>query len=885
MKKLLTLVACAVLVMPLSAQTWSKALEKSAKAGDVEAQFTVGNAYLTGDGVKQNLKKATQWLFMAAQAGQADAIKALCTYYSDALEQVAAAGNADAQFALANFYETGNGVAQNQAKALELYGSAAAQGIAEAKPKVLGSYNAGIVILADAGDIDAQFALANFYETGNGVAQNNETALSFYGDAAAQGHQEAKAKVLGSYNPGIVKLAKAGDLDAATQVADFLFNGKGGATKNEADAATYYSIAYKAGNKSAGTKLITMYNAYLSGRGVPKNEDLGYLYLAKAAAAGIEEAKEKFYLIDTPYLVNSAKNGDFEAKKALAKFRGGWFYLDAIDACKNTDQCLELYEQYDPDKMAVVYTDSVLPNYRLYEQDALVNWVFYLPHEMVESKNFYFSNVDVRNVKIYSPNVAYFLIWKNYGSVTQRHILVKRLMNEFNHELAKKAYDEHYFQYDYEPYDIVNFDIPSGFEAHRATIKGFTGLDNVAKVCYEIYSSGNFVEINSEKHECEVPTSEELQMLIESVPDFAINQDAVRVIRGLTIGKDEDYRWIVDAFYLPGLIAYGPDSYVEIFDMGSKPGKLRFGSFATEDTRLELNGTTTGVETYTDKDIREFNAKIESITTTIRERTLQFEDWKIFTHNTGGKYRTDKYFAVVDGDTVGMSADDYEDLFLEHYTVKGQDGIEYSLMPEEYTRSIDKNLPYELCRRRWYRMTYPKPDGKKMDVLIPAWFVGKNTDKMTFDNIKENLNAAFLDSIFNEADDAVVIAENGEMIPYKKGILASEYDAQEEQRKEAEDNAKWEAFWEDMAKQYGKSQANMFRNSDDIVMKGLDIRLLIKYTVFMYEEWNRNVGAVKFYRTDADGYGIFILYKLSGAEIWIRTKNNKIYDWTLYSND
>ena len=89
--------------MPLSAQTWSKALEKSAKAGDVEAQFTVGNAYLTGDGVKQNLKKATQWLFMAAQAGQADAIKALCTYYSDALEQVAAAGNADAQFALANF--------------------------------------------------------------------------------------------------------------------------------------------------------------------------------------------------------------------------------------------------------------------------------------------------------------------------------------------------------------------------------------------------------------------------------------------------------------------------------------------------------------------------------------------------------------------------------------------------------------------------------------------------------------------------------------------------------------------------------------------------------------------------------------------------------------
>lgn len=882
---------CALLVVPLSAQTWSKDLEKSAKAGDVEAQFIVGNAYLKGDGVKQNRNKATKWLFMAAQAGQADAIKALCTYYSDALEQVAATGNAHAQFALANFYETGNGVAQNQAKALELYGSAAAQGIAEAKPKVLGSYNAGIVTLANAGDIDAQYALATFYEKGNGVAQNSETALSFYGDAAAQGHQEAKAKVLGSYNPGIVKLAKAGDLDAATQVADFLFNGKGGATKNEADAATYYSIAYKAGNKSAGTKLITMYNAYLNGRGVPKNEDLGYLYLAKAAAAGIEEAKNKFYSIDTPYLFNSAKNGDFEAKKALAKFRGGWFYLDAIDACKNTDQCLELYKQYDSKKMSVVYTDSVLPKYRLEGQDALVNWVFYLPHAMVKTKNFYFDNVDVRNVKIYSPNVAYFLIWKKYGSVTQRHILVKRLINEFNHELAKKVYDEHYFQYDYKPYDIVNFDLPSGFEVPRVIIKGFTGLDNVAKVCYGKYGRGKneFVEISSKKHKCEVPTSEELQMLIESVPDFAINQDAVRVIRGLTAGEDKNCRWIVDAFYLPGLIAYGPDSYVEIFDIGSKPGKHRFGSFATQDTGLKLNGTMTGVETYTDKEIKEFDAKIKSITTIIRERTLQFKDWKILTKNNGWSHKPDKYYAVVDGDTVGISnipGVDKINLVLEYYTVKGQDGIEFSLMPDEYTRSIDskilRSLGFNSGAGRWYRMTYPKPDGSKTDVLIPLYGI---RNKITFDKVKENLNAVFLDSIYNEADETIVITETGELIPYRKGILASEYNAQEEQREKAEYNAKWEAFWEDMAKQYGISQVNLFRNSKPQLVKGLDIRVVTHYTAFMYKEMKQHVGAVKFHSHDADGYGVYILYKRTGEEIWIRTRNYKIYDWTIFGGD
>ena len=101
----------------------------------------------------------------------------------------------------------------------------------------------------------------------------------------------------------------------------------------------------------------------------------------------------------------------------------------------------------------------------------------------------------------------------------------------------------------------------------------------------------------------------------------------------------------------------------------------------------------------------------------------------------------------------------------------------------------------------------------------------------------------------------------------------------------AEYNAKWEAFWEDLAKEYGISQANLLRNSEQIVVKGLDIRVLIYFTAFMHEERKTNVGSVKFYRQDTDGYGVFILYRPTGEEIWIRTQNNKIYDWTLYGND
>ena len=842
MKKLLTLVACAVLVMPLSAQTWSKALEKSAKAGDVEAQFTVGNAYLTGDGVKQNLKKATQWLFKAAQAGQADAIKALCTYYSDALEQVATAGNADAQFALANFYETGNGVAQNQAKALELYGSAAAQGNAEAKSKVLGSYNAGIVTLADAGDIDA-----------------------------------------------------------ATQVADYLFNGTGGATKDEAAAANYYAKAYMAGNKSAGTKLTTMYRAYLEGRGVPRNENLGNLWLAKAASAGIDEAMNKFYKKDSQYLENAANEGDLKAMAALARLRrsqGFYWYIRAIKAGYTSYK--EFYDFFEDNKYNCFEnfkaTDGTEQSLR--GLDVLQKHAFDQPIvcEGEINKSYRFGEINYEKVKILSPNMAFYLAQYEYEDEIAA-ILFKRLMNEFGHEGAKQKYDNYYFKYDYEPYDIGSVD--------RYSIVGFNGLPET-------------VMINDKKFSSQVPTPEELQILIDAIPDFAINKDAVRVIRDFTAMENERVRWVVDIYYLPGMTIYGPDSYFEMSaeysveprDMSSmslkmsNPYKHRFGHFANNNT--EFNVTVTGTETReiakamdlgVGTCIYERGNLVKGITTVNLEWQGEIKNLKIFSdldkyrYGSGYGNRTYRsnwsgnYFTVVDGDTLELTRNIRNNLELEHYTAKGQDGIEYSLMPNKYHESIDDNLPYELRRQRWYRMTYPKPDGKKMDVLIPANVVRDNWDKMNYDNIKENLNVAFLDSIFNETFDAVVIAENGEMQHYKKGLLASEYDEQKEQRKEAEDNAKWEAFWEDMAKQYGKAQANMFRNSDDIVMKGLDIRLLIKYTVFMYEEWNRNVGAVKFYRTDADGYGIFILYKLSGAEIWIRTKNNKIYDWTLYSND
>ena len=180
-------------------------------------------------------------------------------------------------------------------------------------------------------------------------------------------------------------------------------------------------------------------------------------------------------------------------------------------------------------------------------------------------------------------------------------------------------------------------------------------------------------------------------------------------------------------------------------------------------------------------------------------------------------------------------------------------------------------------------MTYPKPDGKKMDVLIPARFVGENMDKMNFDNIKENLNVAFLDSIFNETLDAVVIAENGEMLHYKKGLLASEYDAQQEQKKKEEQQRLAREFKEELYKKYGKQMVDKFYNSNSILIKGVNIYLVSEW---LEKYWPREKW-IKFYRTDSDGYGVYELHEgnvIYGFRMTARiyTKNDLITDWVNY---
>ena len=865
MKKLLVLLVYAILAMPLFAQSWSKDLEKAAKAGNVEAQVTVGNAYLRGDCVKQNTKKAVKWLFMAAQSGNSDAVKSMCTFYSKELEQIAAAGNANAQFALGNFYAEGNGVERNNEIAINWYGKAAVQGIKEAKPKILGVYNEAIEQLAVAGDADAQFALGNFYAEGNGIEQNKEIAFKWYGEAAAQGHKEAKPKVLGSYNTGIVKLAKAGDIDAASQVADFLFMGNGGATKNESEAAPYYAIAYKAGNKTAGKKLTTMYNAYLTGKGVPKNENLGYLYLAYASDAGIEEAIEKFYHTDNPYLRKSAQNGDKKAIYALSEITGDsrWYFplLEKGD--------FQLWET-----LTNKVREKVKNKEPYYQRQEFDRYLYY------PARDFALAYYGVDNFKIINPNVAHLLSleWDQGDELFQRDIarkINKCLINEFNHKIAKESYDNWFFQYDYasQIYEI-------GSVGH-VKLCGFKGIPNRLKFNSQIYIS-------------EVPTADELKMLLDSIPDFAINQEAIRVIRrAKTYEYNQKYynneEMLVlghlDIFFLPGIIALGPKSYLE-FNIDGVSKSKTLDKFVYDSNEVEINqreiiitpADSLNVYTLTNWGTSP-HGLVEGVTNFQRVLEVDLQGHFSCIKDVKGYIEVIKkyYTATIDGQEVRLReriGNDNNHIFeLDSFKLKGEAQSECILSDKSYS------------------FKYNKSDGSTKFVTVECLhlkngYVINDSLDLHYSTIKKNLSAEFVEQVIQTCE-ACVVTENGADIKFRHGLPEDEYYAQLEQKQKQKQKEEQQLFVKELKeklyKKYNKQMVDKYLNGRSVLMKGVNIHLISDYLEITWprEKW------IEFYLTDSNGYGIYELHEgnvITGYFMTARiyTKNNIITSWVKY---
>lgn len=150
-------------------------------AGDLAAQYYLGQMFYYGSGVKRNIPEALKWLQLSAQQDDPEAMHLIGTLYTDS-----------------DWSE------QSTDRAVEWYSKAIAFGSEEARASLGLLYvyeegafqdlDAGLEMLtdsADAGVMDAQFYLGVIHYDGQVVEQNIDLSLSYFRMAEEQGDEEA----------------------------------------------------------------------------------------------------------------------------------------------------------------------------------------------------------------------------------------------------------------------------------------------------------------------------------------------------------------------------------------------------------------------------------------------------------------------------------------------------------------------------------------------------------------------------------------------------------------------------------------------------------------------------------------------------------------------
>lgn len=158
---------------PDKAFSW---LLKAAQQGHRDAQYSLGDMYYSGSGVKKNYQEAAQWYLAAAKNNHTEAQSVIAGMYQQGIgvakneavalswyQKAANQGNAFACYGLAEMYEYGQGTQQSMPSAFKLYLRAAESGYAP-----------------------AQYKVGFMYYTGSGIKQNSSEAVRWLRSAAEQ---------------------------------------------------------------------------------------------------------------------------------------------------------------------------------------------------------------------------------------------------------------------------------------------------------------------------------------------------------------------------------------------------------------------------------------------------------------------------------------------------------------------------------------------------------------------------------------------------------------------------------------------------------------------------------------------------------------------------
>ena len=294
-----------------------KWFRRAAEQGNPDAQNSLGNRYFKGEGVSVDYKEAEKWYRKAAQQGSEQAKKSLSivesliesaesinglekenrveqhelkTIQADErditimpLRRKVKNGDYDAQNSLGYCYLKGEGVPVDYKEAEKWFRKAAQQGSEQAKYSlsIVESLNENtdstdrLSLLrekAEKGDCDAQAALGDIYQFGQGVPKDFYEAAKWYRKAAEQGN------VISQFYMGI-----------------FYRNGIG-VPKDLSEAVKWSRKAAEQGKPSAQFSLAIR---YLEGIGVPKDSSEAVKWFRKAAEQGDPYAKNILSIVES----------------------------------------------------------------------------------------------------------------------------------------------------------------------------------------------------------------------------------------------------------------------------------------------------------------------------------------------------------------------------------------------------------------------------------------------------------------------------------------------------------------------------------------------------------------------------------------------------------
>ena len=335
--------SCLVLLFSVSAATLAKntpesvdtvapnrpelvgAFEKSAQAGNVEAQYLLGGMYLTGKFVAQDYQKARYWFDKAAQANHAPAQIALSSLYFLGqgvapdeqkarvwLQKAADSGNDRALFGIGLMYLRGEGVSQDKVKAFEWLQKAATAGNVDAQLLMAAFYAKGETVeqnlqkskewtekAALQGHPKAQFLLGLMYFKGEAAQQDTAKAFEWFEKAAQQGDGDAQLMVAAFYARGevveknlqksrewIEKAAQQGHTKAQLMMG--LFYAKGDIVAKDLQKSKEW--IEKAAQQGDPDAQLLMGAIYMAGDAVPQDIEKAFFWIQKSAAQGNEKA-------------------------------------------------------------------------------------------------------------------------------------------------------------------------------------------------------------------------------------------------------------------------------------------------------------------------------------------------------------------------------------------------------------------------------------------------------------------------------------------------------------------------------------------------------------------------------------------------------------------